>query len=114
MVEGLEIRIALPRVAAFVIGRVLQPVLEKAQGVAVPGGDFHLRAKGEMIELQRAAHVIVRNRRIGPGTDRGNLPLVEPRNLIGGKAPEIQRMGRVGFRHGQVGQVDLIEVVILH
>jgi hypothetical protein len=96
VVEGLEIRVALPRVAALVLRRVLQPVLEKTQRIAVPGGDFHLRAQREMVEVEHPAHVVVRDRRVRARADRRHLARVEPSHLVGGEAAEIERVGGFG------------------
>ena len=39
---------------------------------------------------------------------------VEGDDLVGGKAAEIHRMGRVRLGHGEVGQVDLVEFGVVH
>jgi hypothetical protein len=73
VVEGLEVGIALPGIAALVLGRVLEPVLEEAERVAVPGRDLHLPAEREMVEVERPAHVVVRDGRVGVARDRLDL-----------------------------------------
>ena len=112
--EGGNVGVALSGVALLFLGR--EPELfEEAQRIGIPAGDIQIGADCMMVELGEEAHEIVDH--IAPrrkaAQDRG-LFAVEGHHLIGGKAPEIELMRRVGDSDGQVRQVDCTEVAVIH
>ena len=114
VVERLKVGVALPRIAVLLRRIRAHPILEKAQRVAVPCGDIKIFTHCEMVKVSDPAHVIMAHGGGAVLADHVKLKPVECHHLIRAEPPERQTMRRVGFGHGQVGRVDVVETVVVH
>mmetsp|Transcript_23678 Transcript_23678/g.42202 ORF Transcript_23678/g.42202 Transcript_23678/m.42202 type:complete len:596 (-) Transcript_23678:4562-6349(-) len=114
MVKRLKIGIPLLRIGALPVRVGPHTVFQKSKRIAVPACNIEVRTHRKMIEIRNPTHVIMRNRRIRETTDDIRLDPIERHHLIAGKAAKGMHMRRIGLRHRQVGQADLIKIVIIH
>ena len=90
-------------------------MLGKADRIGIPRGEIEMIADLPVIEIVEEAHEVVGNPSPGRmATDNLALHAVISSHLLGLKPPIVEPRRRIGLRHSEIRQRDLVKALDLH